>query len=217
MVVLELDGLEDRPSLLVAVMFSLIIYIENRMYRTPRTLKKLNVIDEGWRLLDFKNRKVGEFIQRLPHLSPSYRCHITITQNIVDFDSDKASSAARAAWGNPPTKLSSNRGEGVAKYNQLFPDRFQPLQRDMIGKFGAAKDQWFSSFLLQVENHSSWHRLFVDPLSRAMYSSDGPDFEFVQQKRREGMSIHEAVWQLAWKKSGPEMASLEAWLEEHEK
>ncbi len=54
----------------------------------------------------------------------------------------------------------------------------------MIGKFGAAKDQWFSSFLLQVENHSSWHRLFVDPLSRAMYSSDGPDFEFVQQKRK---------------------------------
>ncbi|WP_336475866.1 type IV secretion system protein TraC [Escherichia coli] len=50
MVVLELGGLEDRPSLLVAVMFSLIIYIENRMYRTPRNLKKLNVIDEGWRL-----------------------------------------------------------------------------------------------------------------------------------------------------------------------
>lgn len=97
------------------------------------------------------------------------------------------------------------------------PDQFLPLQRDMIGKFGAAKDQWFSSFLLQVENHSSWHRLFVDPLSRAMYSSDGPDFEFVQQKRKEGLSIHEAVWQLAWKKSGPEMASLEAWLEEHEK
>ena len=104
-----------------------------------------------------------------------------------------------------------------AKYNQLYPDQFLPLQRDMIGKFGAAKDQWFSSFLLQVENHSSWHRLFVDPLSRAMYSSDGPDFEFVQQKRKEGLSIHEAVWQLAWKKSGPEMASLEAWLEEHEK
>ncbi|WP_137576740.1 TraC family protein [Escherichia coli] len=101
--------------------------------------------------------------------------------------------------------------------DSLYPDQFLPLQRDMIGKFGAAKDQWFSSFLLQVENHSSWHRLFVDPLSRAMYSSDGPDFEFVQQKRKEGLSIHEAVWQLAWKKSGPEMASLEAWLEEHEK
>lgn len=74
MVVLELGGLEDRPSLLVAVMFSLIIYIENRMYRTPRTLKKLNVIDEGWRLLDFKIVKLVSLFKRLPHLSPSYRC-----------------------------------------------------------------------------------------------------------------------------------------------
>ncbi|MFP1498214.1 hypothetical protein ACLB1Q_36900 [Escherichia coli] len=45
------------------------------MYRTPRNFKKLNVIDEGWRLLDFKHHKVGEFIeQRLPYRPPSYRC-----------------------------------------------------------------------------------------------------------------------------------------------
>ncbi|EBF4504158.1 type IV secretion system protein TraC [Salmonella enterica] len=219
MVVLELGGLEDRPSLLVAVMFSLIIYIENRMYRTPRNLRKLNVIDEGWRLLDFKNHKVGEFIEKGYRTARRHTgAYITITQNIVDFDSDKASSAARAAWGNSSYKIILKQSaKEFAKYNQLYPDQFLPLQRDMIGKFGAARDQWFSSFLLQVENHSSWHRLFVDPLSRAMYSSDGPDFEFVQQKRREGLSIHEAVWQLAWKKTGPEMASLEAWLEAHEK
>ncbi|WP_250143131.1 type IV secretion system protein TraC, partial [Escherichia coli] len=173
MVVLELGGLEDRPSLLVAVMFSLIIYIENRMYRTPRNLKKLNVIDEGWRLLDFKNRKVGEFIEKGYRTARRHTgAYITITQNIVDFDSDKASSAARAAWGNSSYKIILKQSaKEFAKYNQLYPDQFQPLQRDMIGKFGAAKDQWFSSFLLQVENHSSWHRLFVDPLSRAMYSS----------------------------------------------
>ncbi|MGR9852015.1 type IV secretion system protein TraC [Escherichia coli] len=195
MVVLELGGLEDRPSLLVAVMFSLIIYIENRMYRTPRNLKKLNVIDEGWRLLDFKNHKVGEFIEKGYRTARRHTgAYITITQNIVDFDSDKASSAARAAWGNSSYKIILKQSaKEFAKYNQLYPDQFLPLQRDMIGKFGAAKDQWFSSFLLQVENHSSWHRLFVDPLSRAMYSSDGPDFEFVQQKRKEGLSIHEAV------------------------
>lgn len=56
----------------------------------------------------------------------------------------------------------------------------------MIGKFGAAKDQWFSSFLLQVENHSSWHRLFVDPLSRAMYSSDGPDLSLCSRSVKRG-------------------------------
>jgi conjugal transfer ATP-binding protein TraC len=41
----------------------------------------------------------------------------------------------------------------------------------MINGFGSAKEQWFSSFMLQVEANCSWHRLFVDPLSRAMYSS----------------------------------------------
>ncbi|HBA9249903.1 TPA: type IV secretion system protein TraC [Escherichia coli] len=123
MVVLELGGLEDRPSLLVAVMFSLIIYIENRMYRTPRNLKKLNVIDEGWRLLDFKNHKVGEFIEKGYRTARRHTgAYITITQNIVDFDSDKASSAARAAWGNSSYKIILKQSaKEFAKYNQLYP------------------------------------------------------------------------------------------------
>ncbi|HGV2504316.1 TPA: type IV secretion system protein TraC, partial [Escherichia coli] len=122
MVVLELGGLEDRPSLLVAVMFSLIIYIENRMYRTPRNLKKLNVIDEGWRLLDFKNHKVGEFIEKGYRTARRHTgAYITITQNIVDFDSDKASSAARAAWGNSSYKIILKQSaKEFAKYNQLY-------------------------------------------------------------------------------------------------
>jgi len=218
MVVLELGGLEDRPSLLVAVMFSLILYIENRMYRTPRSLKKINVIDEGWRLLDFKNKKVGAFIEKGYRTARRHTgSYITITQNIVDFDSDTASSAARAAWGNSSYKIILKQSaKEFAKYNQLYPDQYSQLQRDMIARFGSAKDQWFSSFMLSVEHMTSWHRLFVDPLSRAMYSSDGPDFEFVQRRRREGLSIHQAVWELAWRKSGPEMESLERWLNEHE-
>ncbi|WP_180864271.1 type IV secretion system protein TraC, partial [Klebsiella pneumoniae] len=95
MVVLELGGLESRPSLLIAVMFSLIIYIENRMYQSPRGLKKLNVIDEGWKLLDFKNEKVGQFIEKGYRTARRHTgAYITITQNIVDFDSPTASSAA---------------------------------------------------------------------------------------------------------------------------
>lgn len=87
MVVLELGGLESRPSLLIAVMFSLIIYIENRMYQSPRGLKKLNVIDEGWKLLDFKNEKWGSLSRKatvprvdIPaHTSPSRRTSSTST------------------------------------------------------------------------------------------------------------------------------------------
>ncbi|HHU4071709.1 TPA: hypothetical protein ACUB6N_005639, partial [Klebsiella quasipneumoniae] len=39
--------------------------------------------------------------------------------------------------------------------------------------------------------------LFVDPLSRAMYSSKGPDFEYMKARRQEGVDIHDAVYGLA--------------------
>ncbi len=143
MVVLELGGLESRPSLLIAVMFSLIIYIENRMYQSPRGLKKLNVIDEGWKLLDFKNEKVGQFIEKGYRTARRHTgAYITITQNIVDFDSPTASSAARAASYKAILKQSAKE---FAKYNQLYPDQFSKLEKDMINGFGSAKEQWFSS------------------------------------------------------------------------
>ncbi|MGE0968601.1 type IV secretion system protein TraC (plasmid) [Klebsiella sp. WOUb02] len=211
MVVLELGGLESRPSLLIAVMFSLIIYIENRMYQSPRSLKKLNVIDEGWKLLDFKNEKVGTFIEKGYRTARRHTgAYITITQNIVDFDSPTASSAARAAWGNSSYKgILKQSAKEFAKYNQLYPDQFTKLQQDMIKSFGAAKDQWFSSFMLQVEANCSWHRLFVDPLSRAMYSSTGKDFEFIQRRKKAGVDIHDAVYELACQNYPAEMAALE--------
>ncbi|MGK4383155.1 type IV secretion system protein TraC [Citrobacter youngae] len=212
MVVLELGGLESRPSLLIAVMFSLIIYIENRMYQSPRSLKKLNVIDEGWKLLDFKNEKVGQFIEKGYRTARRHTgAYITITQNIVDFDSPTASTAARAAWGNSSYKsILKQSAKEFAKYNQLYPDQFSKLEQDMINSFGSAKEQCFSSFMLQVEANCSWHRLFVDPLSRAMYSSKGADFEFIQSRRKAGVDIHDAVYELACRNFPAEMAELEA-------
>ncbi len=150
----------SRGPLLIAVMFSLIIYIENRMYQSPRGLKNLNVIDEGWKLLDFKNEKVGQFIEKGYRTARRHTgAYITITQNIVDFDSPTASSAARAAWGNSSYKaILKQSAKEFAKYNQLYPDQFSKLEKDMINGFGSAKEQWFSSFMLQVEANCSWHR-----------------------------------------------------------
>lgn len=87
MVVLELGGLESRPSLLIAVMFSLIIYIENRMYQSPRGLKKLNVIDEDGSSLISRMKKWGSLSRKatvprvdIPaHTSPSRRTSSTST------------------------------------------------------------------------------------------------------------------------------------------
>ena len=149
--------------------------------------EKLNVIDEGWKLLDFKNEKVGQFIEKGYRTARRHTgAYITITQNIVDFDSPTASSAARALGNSSYKAILKQSAKEFAKYNQLYPDQFSKLEKDMINGFGSAKEQWFSSFMLQVEANCSRHRLFVDPLSRAMYSSKGPDFEYMKARREEG-------------------------------
>ncbi|HHQ4545262.1 TPA: type IV secretion system protein TraC [Aeromonas veronii] len=213
MVVLELGGLQDKPALLAAVMFSLIIYIEDKMYRTSRSQKKVCAIDEGWKLLNFKNEKVGSFIET------GYRTvrrhtgsFITISQNIKDFDADSASSAAKAAWGNSAYKAVLKQDTSEFKiYNQNRPNQFSELERLVISRFGDAKLQWFSSFMLRINDTSSFHRLFVDPLSRAMFSSNGKDFEFLQMRRAEGVDIHDAVYELACMRYPEEMEALESW------
>lgn len=216
LVVLELGGLQDKPDLLVAVMFSLIIYIEDKMYRSPRSLKKCCCIDEGWKLLNFKNEKVGQFIETgyrtvRRHLGS----FITISQNIKDFDADDASAAAKAAWGNSAFKVVLKQDTSEFKtYNQNRPNQFNDLEKQVIAKFGDAKDQWFSSFMLRINDSSSFHRLFVDPLSRAMFSSKGVDFEFIQAEREKGVHIHDAVYALARRNWPQEMAELENGQEE---
>ncbi len=56
----------------------------------------------------------------------------------------------------------------------------------MINGFGSAKEQWFSSFMLQVEANCSP----APPVRRPAQPGDvllkGPDFEYMQARRQEG-------------------------------
>ncbi|MCU6213385.1 type IV secretion system protein TraC, partial [Morganella morganii] len=53
--VLEMGKLKNKPDLLAAIMFSMMIYIEQQMYLSPRSELKIATIDEGWRLLKSTN------------------------------------------------------------------------------------------------------------------------------------------------------------------
>ncbi|HBB0936386.1 TPA: type IV secretion system protein TraC, partial [Escherichia coli] len=162
--------------------------------------------------LNFKNEKVGQFIETGYRTVRRHRgAFITISQNIKDFDADDASGAAKAAWGNSAFKVVLKQDASEFKqYNQNRPNQFSELERSVISKFGDAKDQWFSSFMLRINDTCSFHRLFVDPLSRAMFSSKGDDFEFIRQCREQNMDIHDAVYLLAQRNFPDEMRELEA-------
>lgn len=211
--VLEMGKLKNKPDLLAAVMFSMMIYVEQRMFLSDRTENKACIIDEAWKLLSKDNKRAEDFIENGYRTARKYEAaYITITQGIEDFDGDKASGAAKAAWANSSFKiiLRQNR-DAFRKYNQKNPDQFNEYARQVIENFPAAREAHFSAFMLRYGGYESFHRLLLDPISRVMFSSDGSDFDFREDCLRKGMSIHDAIWQLAHNKHGKEMETLTSW------
>ena len=211
--VLEMGGLQNKPDLLAAVMFSMMIFIQQRMYLTARSIKKLAAIDEGWKLLDNKSSFVADFIEGGYRTARKYGgSYITISQGIDDFDGDGASTAAKAAWSNSSFKIILRQNmEAFRKYNQKNPDQFNPVERAIIEGFPAAGDAHFSAFMLRIAGRSSFHRLVTDPISRALYSTDGDDFQFRENLMAEGLSQQAALLALAKRKFPQEMETLSQW------
>lgn len=210
--VLELLSLENKPKLLSAVLFSLILSIQQKMYHSPRSLKKVCIIDEAWRLLGGSNPHAAKFIETGYRTVRRHRgAFITITQGIKDFT---ASKEAEAAWNNSGTKITLLQDAKAFKsYLADNPEQFNDTEKEVIKYFQKAIDTGFSSLLISVGEVSSFHRLFVDPVTRAMFSSKGVDFEFMQQAQKQGATSEEAAYLLAQQEFGPELKELEEWVE----
>jgi conjugal transfer ATP-binding protein TraC len=209
--VLELLSLEDKPKLLSAILFSLILSIQQKMYHSPRSLKKVAIIDEAWRLLSGSNPHAAKFIETGYRTVRRHRGgFITITQGIKDFTAGKE---AEAAWNNSSTKITLLQdAKAFKQYLTEYPDQFTEMEKDVIQYFQPALDTGFSSLLINTGDRSSFHRLFVDPVTRAMFSSRGEDFEFMQNAQKAGATSEEAAYLLASRKYGAELEELEKWI-----
>lgn len=209
---LELLSLEDKPKLLSSILFSLILAIQEKMYHSPRDLKKVCIIDEAWRLLGGSNPHAARFIETGYRTVRRHRgAFITITQGIKDFS---ASKEAEAAWNNSSTKITLLQdAKAFKQYLADNPDQFSDMEKEVIRGFQPALQTGYSSLLINAGEYSSFHRLFVDPVTRAMFSSRGEDFAFMQKAQKEaGATAEEAAYMLAEKKYGSELRELEEWV-----
>ncbi|MCW0345839.1 MULTISPECIES: type IV secretion system protein TraC [Pantoea] len=216
--VLEMLSLESQPHLLSAILYSLILAIQDKMYHSSRKIKKLAVIDEAWRLFSGHNPHAARFIET------GYRtvrrhmgAFITITQGISDFTGlpeQPAPSAAAAAWncsGTKVTLLQDNKA--LTTYLNANPDQFSEMETQIIRGFEAAGDTGFSSVMMSTGKNTSFHRVFTDPITRAMFSSEPSEFQYMADAQKAGATSEEAAYMLASEpfKFGQELAELELW------
>lgn len=200
--VLELLSLENQPHLLSAILYSLILAIQEKMYHSPRDLKKVAIIDEAWRLFSGSNPHAARFIETGYRTVRRHRgAFITITQGIKDFTGTKdqaAPPAAAAAWDCSGTKVTLLQdAKAFRTYLNANPDQFSELETQVIRGFQPAKDTGFSSVMISTGENSSFHRVFVDPVTRAMFSTRGQDFQYMNEAQKAGATSEEAAYLLA--------------------
>jgi conjugal transfer ATP-binding protein TraC len=77
-VVTELGDLRKRGDLLSAVLFTLMIWNENMMYSTSRDLRKMSVIDEGWKLLGGSSKRFVILLRKDTVLHVAIMVHMAL-------------------------------------------------------------------------------------------------------------------------------------------
>ncbi|WNJ82275.1 type IV secretion system protein TraC (plasmid) [Cedecea neteri] len=216
--VLELLSLENQPHLLSAILYSLILAIQEKMYHSPRSLKKVAIIDEAWRLFSGSNPHAARFIETGYRTVRRHKgAFITITQGIKDFTGTKdqaAPPAAAAAWDCSGTKVTLLQDAKAFKtYLNANPDQFSEIETQVIRGFQPARDTGFSSVMISSGEYSSFHRVFVDPVTRAMFSTRGDDYQYMTEAQKAGASSEEAAYMLACEPHmyQAEMQELERW------
>ncbi|WP_317906892.1 hypothetical protein, partial [Bacillus subtilis] len=85
-------------------------------------------------------------------------------------------------------------------------DQFSEMETQVIRGFQPAKDTGFSSVMISTGELSSFHRVFVDPVTRAMFSTRGQDFQYMNEAQKAGATSEEAAYLLA---SEPDMYQAE--------
>lgn len=195
-VVLELGDLENKPDLMKAVLFALILNIEENLYQSPRNQPKMVVIDEAWRLLAGDNKAAARFIEKGYRTARRhYGSFVTITQSIDDF---QKSDEAKACWNCSDIKaIMLQNSKAFEDFMLSHKDYFDSYTAALIRQFREARNNGFSEMMLQTGKIQSFCRLFVDPFSRVMFSSAGNEFTAVKKYQEQGHSITESILKVA--------------------
>ena len=203
---LELDGFSaeiQRP-----VVFALMVAINQQMFLSgQRSIPKICIIEEAWSLMSGANEQSKNFINE------GYRTvrkfggsFATVTQGMKDFF---VNAEAEAALNSSDIHLTLRQGDGFSDFLAQYPKHFSPFEQQMIKSFPPAKETGHSCVMLKAGGVASFHRIFADPWSRAMLSTEPTEFEHCENLIKRGIPLLEAIEQTAQDFYPDEMQSFE--------
>lgn len=203
---LELDGF--KGDILRPVIFALIVNINQAMYLSgDRTTPKMCIIEEAWKLMSGDNKQASQFIEEGYRTARKFTgSFCSVTQGVEDYYKTKDS---LAAYNNSDIHILLRQGAGFNRFIQENPNAFTPYEISRLKDFPTAKTAGFSSIMLRINGRSTFHRLFIDPYTRALLSTEGNETEYLETLERSGIAIQEAVIKTAQKYYAEDIRSFE--------
>lgn len=187
---LELEGFPE--DVLRPVVFALIVSINQQMYLSgSRSTPKMCIIEEAWSLMSGTNAQTRTFINTGYRTARKFGgSFCTVTQGIGDFFVNEE---ARASYDNSDIHITLRQGEGFEKFLQDNPKTFNEMEQGIIKSFPRASDAGYSCVRIKAGGHTTYHRVFSDPFTRACYSTEAHEFEYCEQLVQQGMDTLDAI------------------------
>jgi conjugal transfer ATP-binding protein TraC len=193
LMVFELAEIKNKKDLQAIVLMFLMFLVSENMYFGDRKTPIALVIDEAWDLLHGEGSKT--FIEGLARRARKY-CGslITGTQSVNDYYKTPATIAAieNTDW----MILLAQKKESVEQLEQSKRIAMDDYLKQNLNSLRMV-DHQYSEALIYGPRGYSVGRLILDPYSIALYSSKAEDFARINQLKAEGLSLADALEQIA--------------------
>jgi type-IV secretion system protein TraC len=193
MTVFEFEEIKNDPKLLSIVLQILLMEVTNQFLTGDRTQQFMIIVDEAWMLLDFAAGFFAAFGRTVRKYGGSL---VICVQNFMDLQKtqDHRTILENSTW--TAMLKQDEKGMEAFKNSEAFKDMVPLIQSISLvpGKY--------SEILLISTGIKVIGRLVLDNYSKVLYSTDSGDFAYLNAATKSGVSLEQAVEELAIKKYG---------------
>ena len=197
--VFELSDLASREELRAVVLTAIMFMTTQMMTRTPRSVKKLLLIDEAWQML--KGGAMADFVESYARTCRKYGGALcTATQSINDY---YKSDGAKAALENSDWMLVlQQKPETIADFKKSDRLEMDVATETVIRSLKRNRNEYSEVFIKGPETQALG-RLVLDPYSATVYSSSPKTYAEIEDLVATGLSADEAIERVAFPNAVP--------------
>lgn len=189
-VLMELDDLNNRKDLQIVVVQLLVLSIASQAFLGDRKTPFYICIDEAYELL--KGKQTENFIGTLARRLRKYKGSLVVgTQGLEDFATTPGASAALANsdW----SIFFAQKDETFEKIQNLKIFHFNDSKLFAFKSLKTVHDLHSECLICDSNGGYSIARLVLDPFSDLLYNTNPDQFAQLQDLRKKGYSIHDAI------------------------